>query len=227
MNEILALLRHTADGAYIIDQDQRIAFWNESAERLLGYSAEEVVGELCWEILGGQTEGNCPLCRRDCVPFATATQGDLVPNFDVRVRTKSGQRRWVNVSIISLPAGDEEEGTRGVLHLFRDVEAKKKAESFAQEVAAQARQLGLQQAALAASPGAENNGALEEEIEELTPREFQVLQLLAAGADTTTMADELYITEATVRNHVQRILRKLHVHSRLEAVACARELGLL
>lgn len=224
MDEVLSLISHIADGAYVIDTEQRIIFWNESAERLLGYSAEEAVGELCWEVLGGQVDGNCPLCRRDCIPFAAARQGELVPNFDAHVRTKDGQRRWVNVSIIALPGGEDAE-LGGVIHLFRDVEAKKQAEAFAQEVAAQARQLGLQQASLAQS--AASGAADEREIEELTPREFQVLELLAAGADTPTIARELFITEATVRNHVQRILHKLNVHSRLEAVACARELGLL
>lgn len=224
MDEILEALRHTADGVYIIDEEQRIAFWNNAAEQMLGYSANEVVGELCWEILGGQVDGNCPLCRRDCVPFAAAVQGELVPNFDIHVRTKNDQRHWLNVSIIALPSG-EEEGLLGVIHLFRDIEARKQAEDFALEVAAQARQLGLQQASLTQS--AALDGESEPEIKELTPREFQVLELLGVGADTPTIAEELYITESTVRNHVQRVLHKLHVHSRLEAVAAAREYGLI
>jgi PAS domain S-box-containing protein len=53
----------------------------------------------------------------------------------------------------------------------------------------------------------------------LTRRELQVIGLLAAGASTRDMADHLQVSRATIRNHVQSILGKLDVHSRLEAVA--------
>jgi PAS domain S-box-containing protein len=53
----------------------------------------------------------------------------------------------------------------------------------------------------------------------LTRRELQVIGLLAAGASTRGMADHLQVSRATIRNHVQSILGKLDVHSRLEAVA--------
>lgn len=53
----------------------------------------------------------------------------------------------------------------------------------------------------------------------LTPRERQVIRLLAAGASTRSMADHLRVSRATIRNHVQSILGKLDVHSRLAAVA--------
>jgi PAS domain S-box-containing protein len=52
----------------------------------------------------------------------------------------------------------------------------------------------------------------------LTPRQAQVLQLLARGCSTEQMADELGIAPETVRNHVRAILHRLGVHSRLEAV---------
>ncbi len=56
----------------------------------------------------------------------------------------------------------------------------------------------------------------------LTPRERQVISLLAAGASTREMAERLGVSKATIRNHVQSILGKLGVHSRLEAVALVR-----
>jgi PAS domain S-box-containing protein len=52
----------------------------------------------------------------------------------------------------------------------------------------------------------------------LTPRQAQVLHLLARGCSTEQMADELSIAPDTVQNHVRGILRRLGVHSRLEAV---------
>jgi PAS domain S-box-containing protein len=61
----------------------------------------------------------------------------------------------------------------------------------------------------------------------LTPRQNQVLQLLARGASTEQIAQLLTISPETVRNHVRHILRALNAHSRLEAVATARAAGLL
>jgi DNA-binding CsgD family transcriptional regulator len=52
----------------------------------------------------------------------------------------------------------------------------------------------------------------------LTPRQAQVLHLLARGCSTEQMADELGVAQDTIRNHVRAILRRLGVHSRLEAV---------
>jgi DNA-binding NarL/FixJ family response regulator len=55
----------------------------------------------------------------------------------------------------------------------------------------------------------------------LTPRQHQVLRLLAQGYSTTEMAGELQISEQTVRNHVRFLLAELRVRSRLEAVVMA------
>ncbi len=61
----------------------------------------------------------------------------------------------------------------------------------------------------------------------LSPREYEVLQLLAAGESNQAIADKLVIVERTVKSHVTNILRKLNVSSRTQAVARARELHLL
>lgn len=63
--------------------------------------------------------------------------------------------------------------------------------------------------------------------EQLTPREREVLALLAQGASSQAIARRLSITHNTVRSHVQSILNKLQVGSRLEAVAFAIRNGLL
>ena len=57
----------------------------------------------------------------------------------------------------------------------------------------------------------------------LTPRQAQVLHLLARGYSTEQMADELGIAQDTIRNHIRAILRRLGVHSRLEAVIEAHQ----
>ena len=63
--------------------------------------------------------------------------------------------------------------------------------------------------------------------EQLTAREREVLALLSRGATSQTIADALGIAPNTVRTHVQNILSKLQVHSRLEAVAFAVRHGVV
>lgn len=60
----------------------------------------------------------------------------------------------------------------------------------------------------------------------LTRREKQVLAKLCDGMSNTEIADVLYISENTVKAHLGHIFKKLHIHSRSEAVAYARRLGL-
>jgi len=61
----------------------------------------------------------------------------------------------------------------------------------------------------------------------LSARELDVLQRLGDGASTTEIASALYVSVNTVRNHVQSVMQKLGVHSRLEAVAHAVRTGLI
>lgn len=61
----------------------------------------------------------------------------------------------------------------------------------------------------------------------LTPRQAQVLHLLARGCSTEQMAQQLGVANDTIRNHVRAILRRLGVHSRLEAVIEAHQRGLV
>jgi DNA-binding NarL/FixJ family response regulator len=55
----------------------------------------------------------------------------------------------------------------------------------------------------------------------LTAREVEVLRLVAKGMSNREIAEELYISENTVKNHVRNILEKLHLHNRMEAVIYA------
>jgi DNA-binding NarL/FixJ family response regulator len=64
-------------------------------------------------------------------------------------------------------------------------------------------------------------------VEDLTPRETQVLQLIAEGKSNKTIARELDISEHTVKFHVNAILGKLNAASRTEAVVLATRLGLV
>ena len=74
-------------------------------------------------------------------------------------------------------------------------------------------------------------GAAEDHVallaSQLTDRELEVLQLLAEGASSGVIADRINVSRNTVRTHVQSILGKLGVHSRLEAAAFAVRHGLV
>jgi DNA-binding NarL/FixJ family response regulator len=61
----------------------------------------------------------------------------------------------------------------------------------------------------------------------LTPRELEVLHLLAEGRPNKLLGGALTITEVTVKSHVQSLFRKLNVLSRTEAIAVANRRGLL
>ncbi len=64
-------------------------------------------------------------------------------------------------------------------------------------------------------------------VEPLSERELEILGVLATGASNREIANELFITEGTVKNHVTNILGKLGVRDRTQAALKAKELGLI
>jgi DNA-binding NarL/FixJ family response regulator len=61
----------------------------------------------------------------------------------------------------------------------------------------------------------------------LTPREVDVLKLIARGLSNPDIADQLSISEATVKTHLNRVMTKLDLNSRAQAVVIAYETGLV
>jgi LuxR family maltose regulon positive regulatory protein len=99
------------------------------------------------------------------------------------------------------------------------------------EAAAQDIEKGYAGSLLAAFPATELQPAVQvfnqDWIEPLTERELEVMRLVAAGASNPQIASELFISVHTVKKHVSNIFAKLTASSRTQAVARARQLGLV
>jgi diguanylate cyclase (GGDEF)-like protein/PAS domain S-box-containing protein len=96
------LLFHIRDGVYFTDKDRRITYWNKSAERISGYSAEEVIGHHCSDnILIHVDENGHSLCRDRC-PLAKAIESRVPREGHLFLHHKEGHRVPVNVRVIPL-----------------------------------------------------------------------------------------------------------------------------
>ena len=98
---------------------------------------------------------------------------------------------------------------------------------LAEAIRAETTDTMLIDAASLSAPAVARGGEAGEVAASLTRRELEVLGLLADGCSPPVIAAELIISIYTARGHVKSVLRKLGVHSQLEAVAMARRLGLV
>jgi two-component system nitrate/nitrite response regulator NarL len=100
-----------------------------------------------------------------------------------------------------------------VVHMFRDIDRLQRASDLVGEFLIRASEVSAP-ATMPTKTVIDGS---------LTGREREVLTLLGEGLSSKQIARRLTITEATARNHIQNILSKLGVHSRLEAALYARE----
>ena len=193
-------LAKAGDGAFAVAEDGRVRLWNQAAERILGWTASEVLERSCCEILEGIDGNDDRLCSRGCHLMSLVQRRESVRHEEMQTRTKTGRAVWLDLRVLEVsPAGG---GDALTVHLFRDVTATKAL-------------LELVRNRLHAPETSSN------EASPLTRRESEILRLMATGANTKVLAERLHVSPATVRNHVQNIFTKLGVHSRLEAVAWA------
>ncbi len=215
----LRLLARSADGLFAVDADQRVVFWSAAAQELLGLPASEVVGKPCYEVVLGRDYEGHPFCRQDCPTIKAVRRGRRVPNFDIAC-DRNGGEVWLNVTIVPVPRSMT--GEAMAVHMVRDVSQRRRSERLAQATIDTVSQF------MSESSGAEPEaGPYPAPSPSLTGREIEVLRLLADGFGTEDLALRLGLSEATVRNHIQRLLAKLGVHSRLEAVVYGARHGLI
>jgi PAS domain S-box-containing protein len=214
-SELHKLLEGTADAAFLVDAQGVTRSWNQAAEKLLGYRAEEAVGLPC----AGLIEGHGPLgtlvCEHDCHVLQCVAAGSEIPNFDLEAKTGSGHRVWVNVSILRFY--DPRTRRNFAVHFMRDIAGRKKTEELGRKLLGAAKDL----LTLAADP------APPAPISPLTEQEQRLLRNLATGRSPAEVARELGITARTLRNHLYHVNRKLHTKNRLEAVIHAARRGLI
>ena len=203
----LDIVASTADAAFGTDEEGRIVIWNKAAERLLGYGAAGILGRPCHDVLCGRDAFGNRFCDELCAIEMMASRREPIRHFELSVRKASGQFQRVGVSVMVVPGPKAAQYT--VLHLLQPLA---EGEVVAHGPAAPAAFGGLPAAAASAPPPQSRS---------LTAREIEILRLLADGAGTEAIADTLFISVTTVRNHIQNILRKLEVHSKLEAVSLA------
>lgn len=197
-------LAHAGDGVCVIATDGRIVLWNGAAERMLGFTRREAVGRTCCEVFSGRDGDGNRLCYQGCHVMSLVKMGEPIQSFDMAARTKAGNPIWLNITILAFNGNGLGPLTA---HVFRDVTAAKELLAMVHDRAG----------------GAVARPEPDPLETALTRRELEVLRLLGRGLNTKTAARELHVSPATVRNHVQNILGKLGVHSRLEAVAHATQ----
>jgi PAS domain S-box-containing protein len=212
VSKLFEALNEAADGAFVVDENLHIIYWNEAAEELLNFGWEDVAGLPCYRILFGYDEEKRLICKKHCQVSELAIKSKPVSNYDVRMNTKQGSKCWLNMSIFAYQM-DGNVDNKVIVHLFRDINDKKEDEIFLHRLLAAARKYH--------SIPAENATEPEILLGELTQREREVLTLMAQGHGTREIGERLSISTNTVRNHIQHILEKLQVHSRLEAVTFA------
>jgi PAS domain S-box-containing protein len=207
---VLIVLGGIADAAWSILDDALAAHfeglivaWNKSAEAAFGYTATQAVGRKCWDLLAGQDVFDNRYCCQGCPIREMAFCHEPIKGSTLTMKTAMQERRKYDICMLLVC---DSNGTELLVHLCHPARE-----------AADARP----GAALAGRTPARSGRRA------LTPREVEVLALLADGLETREIASELCISVATSRNHLQHVLRKLRAHSRVAAIARGRKLGLV
>ncbi len=211
VRDALELIAESKASAYGMDRHDRIVFWNEGAEKALGWSTEDVLGKMCYDVLAGRDVFGNLYCMRDCPVVASAIAGDDVRPYLLDVKRKgSTSSIKLIVRAVPLPAAGP---SFAVLMHFLETEG-----ATLDNIVASLRSAVREPAGLPP-----NDPPIS--VSPLSGREREIVMLLSNGYAALNIAAKLNLSHATVRNHIQNVLRKLEVHSQVEAVALAFRRG--
>jgi DNA-binding CsgD family transcriptional regulator len=202
MNGMYQVFEQSTDAVFGINGDGKIRFWNSSCEKLLGHTREDVLGTACSGVLGCVGLHGTAMCGRHC-PFPRMVAGrPTTGNIDMMVNRMNDDAVMVNVGAYYTPAELQENTANiGVFFSLRRINPQQLLQRMANT----------------------KNTVTHPDtcFNRLTPREKQLLNLASEGKKTAQIADQLFISTETVRNHFKNIFPKLGVHSRTEAVGLA------
>lgn len=205
-SELFVLLQGTTDAAFSVTEEGKIMSWNKAAEKLFGYSSAEAVHKTCYDILEGMGPLGTRVCHQNCSVAECAGNSTEIPNFDMSVKTRSGERLWINMSTIVFD--NQRTGRRLLIHLAHDITEQKKSEELTHKMLDLSKQLtSVGEGSVRAAP-----------ISPLSEQEKHILRRFAEGKDSDEVARILGISPQTLRNHLHHINQKLRTHNRLEAV---------
>ncbi len=192
-----------------MDSADRIILWNKKCEELLGRPARSVLGKRCYEVLNGRDAHGNVYCYRNCpVAFqAREKPKDPVQRFPLSVEVGKDGAKWFELSLFAIPSYHPALST--VVHILR--QEKKKPSKLERRLAGEASK------AEPLWPMTTKEG----QPIDLTNREKEILRCLSQGMSTSGIGKQLFISPVTVRNHIQNILHKLDVHTKLAAVVFA------
>lgn len=193
----------TGEPAYAVNRQGVIVAWNPAAARRFGYTEAEAVGRRCWKLLAGQDLFGNQYCCEGCPLREMAFRHQSVKGSELLFRTAANELK--KFSVCTLVVYDSS-GEEFLVHLCRAV--------------GETTQHGV-------GTNCANQASANHRRGALSKREIEVLTLLSQGKGTAEAAAAMCISPATVRNHSQHILFKLHVHSRLAAINVGQKLGLI
>lgn len=119
-----AMLDGLSDGVYFTDRDRRITHWNKGAERLTGFTSEDVLGRCCRDrILVHVDENGRQLCNSGCPLAATLNDGQD-RQAEAYLRHKDGHRLPVLVRVSSVTDEDGDGAISGAIEVFSDLSSR-------------------------------------------------------------------------------------------------------
>ena len=218
ISEIKKIVDGTADPAYVLDPQGMICAWNAAAAELFAMDSSDTLGRSCSDVVRGVDE--CGMsCNENCSILHCARNHEPVRSYDIQV-TAAGRQIWCNASVIILKS-DASDGPY-TLHVLRQSDVQKRLELTMRDFVASSAGASVSDASRVLAAGSSPTANVD-----LTKRETEILRLLSLGMTTNGIAEDLFISPTTARNHIQKILKKLSAHTRLEAVRRAERAGLI